>query len=362
MRGDGGAQRAPLPEGSVIGILGGGQLGRMTALAAASLGYRSHIFAPMGDAPACDVAAFSTRANYDDEAALAAFGEAIDTVTSEFENVPSVVMEVLSRYCLVSPGVEALEVSQHRIREKTLARALGIKTPHFVGVGSADEMMGAMQDMKGGAILKTCRFGYDGKGQVLVDSGDTGAFELLGSDDCILEEKVDFNAEVSFLVARDEQGEVASFPASLNRHEDGILAVSEAPADTDILSEGDLQAGQEAAMALAEKLDLVGVLAVEMFITSDGLVFNEMAPRPHNSFHWTIEGAETSQFSQLVRAITGLPLGSTAARGRWRMENILGQNIERFGSALSEAGVYVHRYGKAEAGRGRKMGHLTRKL
>ena len=355
---------ARLPEGSTIGIFGGGQLGRMTALAAAELGYRTHIFAPPGDAPACDVASASTRADYLDEDALKSFGASVDTVTSEFENVPAAVMDILAKHCPVSPGKAALEVAQHRIREKTLARDLGIKTPRFAAITSADQMPEAMATMPNGAILKTCRLGYDGKGQARIAAGQDGisAFETLGSDDCILEEMINFAAEASFLVARNHAGDVSVFPASINAHEDGILAVSEAPADPAILSAQLKKDGEDAVIALAEKLDLMGVLAVEMFITPEGLMFNEMAPRPHNSFHWTIEGTKTSQFAQLVRAITGLPLGSTEAMGHWRMDNILGQHMDKLEAALGEDGVFVHRYGKSEAKHGRKMAHLTRQI
>ena len=355
---------SPLPEGSTIGILGGGQLGRMTALAAAELGYRAHIFAPLGDAPACDVAAAATRADYLDEDALIQFGQSVDTVTSEFENVPAAVMDILARHCPVSPGKAALEVAQHRIREKTLARELGINTPRFAAITASDQMPQAMAEMPNGAILKTCRLGYDGKGQARIAAGDDGitAFNTLGSDDCILEEMINFTAEASFLVARNHHGDVSVFPASINSHEDGILAVSEAPADPTLLTPQLKQDGQDAVIALAEKLDLMGVLAVEMFITPEGLMFNEMAPRPHNSFHWTIEGTKTSQFAQLVRAITGLPLGATDAMGTWRMDNILGQHMDRLAAAMGEDGVFVHRYGKSDAKHGRKMAHLTRQI
>ncbi|MCE2516563.1 MAG: 5-(carboxyamino)imidazole ribonucleotide synthase [Alphaproteobacteria bacterium] len=356
--------KSALPEGAVIGILGGGQLGRMTAIAAAELGYRAHIFAPQGDAPACDMAYASTRADYDDLDQLNAFGAAVDTVTSEFENVPAEVMATLATHAPVSPGVAALSTAQHRIKEKTLARDLGIMVPDFAAITSAGDMAPAMARMANGAVLKTCRLGYDGKGQARLKAGDTGeeAFASLGSDDCILEEMVDFSAEASFLVARNAQGEVSAFPASINHHEDGILATSRAPADPAVLPPALLKDGQDAVAAIAEALDLVGVLAAEMFITPKGLVFNEIAPRPHNSFHWTIEGTKTSQFAQLVRAITGLPFGSTEAMGQWQMDNILGQHMDRLNNAIGEDGVFVHRYGKAEAKPGRKMAHLTRKV
>jgi len=354
----------PLPEGSVIGILGGGQLGRMTAIAAAELGYRCHIFAPEGDAPATDIAMTSTRAPYEDENALATFADSVDTITSEFENVPAETMEFLARRKPVSPGAEALRVAQHRIAEKSLAAKLGIAAPRFSPIARADQIAEPLANMPNGAILKTCRFGYDGKGQmpVMETSEADQAFDALKSNDCILEERIDFVAEASFLVARTKTGASALFPPSLNTHKGGILDISTAPADLNIVSPALVREGGEAALALAHHLDLTGLLAVEMFVTSNGLIFNEMAPRPHNSFHWTIEGAETSQFAQLVRAITGLPLGSTEATGVWQMENILGEHMEKLDAAMRQKGAYIHRYGKAAARPGRKMAHITRQL
>ena len=355
---------APLPEGAVLGILGGGQLGKMTAIAAAELGYRVHVFAPAGDAPACDFAHATTRADYDDQEALKAFGAAIDAVTSEFENVPAQVMDILADCGVVSPGRPALETAQHRIAEKTMAQDIGMLTPQFAAISSAEDLIAAMPNMPNGAILKTCRLGYDGKGQIRIHQGDdlAAAFNRLNSDDCILEEMITFSAEASFLVARTAAGDICAFPASINHHEDGILARSIAPADPQVLSDDLLNDGQAKLAALAERLNLVGVLAMETFITSQGLVFNEIAPRPHNSFHWTIEGTMTSQFAQLVRAVMGLPLGSTQAMGHWQMDNILGQHMAELEAALHEEGVFVHRYGKSAAKHGRKMAHLTRKL
>jgi len=354
----------PLPEGAVLGILGGGQLGRMTAIAAAELGYKVHIFAPQGDAPACDFAFATTRADYTDDDALKSFGMAVDAVTSEFENVPATVMDTLAQYAPVSPGRAALEVAQHRIAEKTLATNIGIAVPRFAAITSAQDLASAMADMPHGAILKTCRLGYDGKGQARLAGGDDldAAWQSLGSDDCILEERIAFSAEASFLVARTSDGQIKHFPASINHHENGILSQSRAPADPMLLSDDYLKQGQDMVAALAEALELVGVLAMETFITADGLIFNEIAPRPHNSFHWTIEGTKTSQFAQLVRAVMGLPLGDTAAMGRWQMDNILGEDMAKLDAALGEEGVFVHRYGKAAAKPGRKMAHLTRKL
>ena len=353
----------------MIGILGGGQLGRMTVLAAAELGYRCHVFAPKGDAPACDVAAETTRADYADLEAMQCFAKSVHVVTSEFENIPVAAMEAIAKHVPVSPGAAALGTAQHRVAEKTLARELGIATPEFAPVGKASDIDGPLDAMPGGAILKTCRLGYDGKGQasILKTEDIEDAFASLGSDDCILEELIDFSAEVSFLVARNSRGEVAHFPATINTHDGGILANSEAPADAvmkpeDRLDPEKLERGRAAVEAMAHHLDVVGLLAMETFVTPGGLVFNEIAPRPHNSFHWTIEGAETSQFTQLVRAIAGLPFGSTNALGCWQMENILGEGMAGLEAALAEPGAFVHRYGKAEARPGRKMAHVTRRI
>ena len=369
--------KAPLQEGAMIGILGGGQLGRMTALAASTLGYRCHVFAPEGDAPATDVVNLSTRADYDDKAALADFAKSVDAVISEFENVPAEVMDYLAQYVPVSPGAEALRCAQHRITEKSLAQELGIATPAFAPVSTVDDITAALESMPNGAILKTCRGGYDGKGQVGINTATDAktAFQTLGratnnaptnntaiDSNYILEEKIAFRAEVSFLIARGSTGGIAHFPPTINTHKDGILHLSHAPADTSLLSNTMREKGEKSALALAEHLNLTGLLAVEMFITKDDLLFNEMAPRPHNSFHWTIEGAQTSQFAQLVRAITGLPLGSTKAKGRWQMENILGEDMPKLEKALAEEGVFVHRYGKNAIREGRKMGHITKRL
>ena len=352
----------------IIGILGGGQLGRMTAIAAAELGYRCHIFAPPGDAPACDIAFASTRKHYDDEVALKEFAHQVDVITSEFENVPVSAMTTLAQFNrFLSPGIKALSTAQHRLKEKQLARQLGIRVPKYTQITQADDMPPAMMEMKNGAILKTCRFGYDGKGQIPIAAGNNGieAFHCIngtGLDDYILEEKIDFTAEVSFLVARNMEGNVISYPPSLNHHKNGILRTSIAPAPLEILSRKLCDEGKDAATSFAENLELIGLLAMEMFVTEQGLIFNEIAPRPHNSFHWTIEGCETSQFSQLVRILLGLPFGSTEAMGRWQMDNILGQDMPRLNKAFGEQGVFVHQYGKAEAKTNRKMGHLTRKI
>ena len=355
---------SPLPEGSVIGVLGGGQLGRMIIEAASQLGYQAHVFAPDGDSPATDIAAKTTRANYDDEPAIRHFAENVDSVVCEFENVPAQTMDMIADLVPVSPGGRALATAQHRLAEKNLARKLEISTPRYAAVSDVDTLCAALNTF-GSGILKTCRFGYDGKGQVRLekDADAAAALAALKSDDLILEEVVSFTAEVSFMIARARNGEIAVWPATINLHRDGILHISEAPADDTVLPPHLAAKGIAAVTALAESLDLVGVLAAEMFITTSGhLVFNEIAPRPHNSFHWTIEGSATSQFSQLVRIAANLPLGSTETRHRWRMTNILGQDMAELGDALNQGSVFVHRYGKAHVRPGRKMAHLTQRL
>ncbi|MEL0062325.1 MAG: 5-(carboxyamino)imidazole ribonucleotide synthase [Candidatus Puniceispirillum sp.] len=346
-----------------IGILGSGQLGRMLVIAASQLGLRTHVYAPdANNSPAGDIAHDRTEAAYDDHAALARFASSIDAVTSEFENVPASTMATLAKTCLASPGEAALHTAQHRIREKTLARDLGIDTPRFWSVTDTASLAAAMADLNADAILKTCQLGYDGKGQVRISPGDDldAAFAALGTADAILEEMVPFRAEASFLIARTADGTTSSFPASLNSHKDGILATSIGPAD---LPQPVVAAGQAAVKQLAEALDLVGLLALETFITADDrLLFNEIAPRPHNSFHWTIEGCASSQFTQLIRAVAGLPLGSTACYGRWQMDNLLGEDMPRLAALSAAPGLHLHLYGKQDAKTGRKMGHTNRQI
>jgi 5-(carboxyamino)imidazole ribonucleotide synthase len=346
-----------------IGILGSGQLGRMLVIAASQLGLRTHVYAPdANNSPAGDIAHDRTEATYDDLAALAGFASAIDAVTSEFENVPASTMATLAKTCLASPGEAALHTAQHRIREKTLARDLGIDTPRFWSVTDTASLAAAMADLNADAILKTCQLGYDGKGQVRISPGDDldAAFAALGTADAILEEMVPFRAEASFLIARTTDGTTSSFPASLNSHKDGILATSVGPAD---LPQPVVAAGQAAVKQLAEALDLVGLLALETFITADDrLLFNEIAPRPHNSFHWTIEGCASSQFTQLIRVVAGLPLGSTACYGRWQMDNLLGEDMPRLAALSAAPGLHLHLYGKQDAKTGRKMGHTNRQI
>jgi 5-(carboxyamino)imidazole ribonucleotide synthase len=346
--------------GSTIGILGGGQLGRMLALAAAPLGYRVHVYAPEGEAIAAEVAAASTRAAYDDRAALAAFAAACDVITYEFENVPSGAVAFLEGLKPVRPGHEALDVAQDRLSEKSFVSNLGGRTAPFRAVETVEELRAALSELGTPAILKTRRFGYDGKGQVRIAdlSEADAAFAELGGSGLILEGFVRFGAEFSILVARGPDGREAHYTACLNRHEDGILAETRVPAVG--LSAAHVDEATALVVRVADALGYVGVLACEFFACEDGPVFNEMAPRVHNSGHWSIEGAETSQFEQHVRAVCGLPLGPVALTApEVVMRNLLGADIDGWESILADPTAHLHLYGKREAVPGRKMGHVT---
>ncbi|MDB2390849.1 5-(carboxyamino)imidazole ribonucleotide synthase [Alphaproteobacteria bacterium] len=347
----------------IIGILGSGQLGRMLAIAAAQLGIKTHIFAPDAhNSPAGDIAFATTEAAYDDHDALLSFAKSVDVITSEFENVPASTLDILAMHNEVSPGIAALHTAQHRIREKTLARDLGIDTPAFWHVTNVASLKSAMAELNKDGILKTCTLGYDGKGQVKVSptSDYDTAFASLESDDVILEDMIPFTAEASFLIARARDGSSCVFPTSQNHHKDGILAQSIAPA---ALNHTLIEAGKQAITKLADALDLFGVMALECFITNDDrLLFNEIAPRPHNSFHWTIEGCATSQFTQLARVLTGMPFGSVSTYGHWQMDNLLGEHMENVPTLLASEHLHVHLYGKSAAKKGRKMGHTNRQI
>ncbi len=346
---------------TTIGILGSGQLGRMLTVASSQLGLRTHIFAPDAkDSPAGEIAHYTTTADYDDKIALTSFAKSVDVVTSEFENVPASVMNFLSDHCPVSPGYLALHTAQHRIREKTLAQELGIATPRFWPINTLSELKSTMRDYMLPCILKKCTLGYDGKGQVSIKPGDNldAAFESLGTKDAILEERVNFTAEASFLIARNAQGDISHYPGTLNNHNKGILAKSTAPAP---LSDEIIAEGRNAVERLAESLELFGLLALETFITLEGkLLFNEIAPRPHNSFHWSIEGCATSQFTQLARLLSGMPFGATHTYGTWQMDNLIGEDMAKLPEILLSSGIHVHIYGKNEIKTGRKMGHTNR--
>ncbi|MDA1100254.1 MAG: 5-(carboxyamino)imidazole ribonucleotide synthase [Proteobacteria bacterium] len=351
----------PLPPGSRIGILGGGQLGRMLALAAAPLGFRCHIFGPDDQPPAGQVTDRITIADYLDEAALNAFAASVDVVTLEFENVPATCLEFLAQRVPVRPGARALATAQDRLLEKDFANSVGAATAPYAAVDNLRDLQGAMAKIGSRAVLKTRRLGYDGKGQIMLDRGADldQAWQTLGGTPSILEGYIPFDGEISVIAARATNGTIGAYPPIANHHRNHILDRSEVPADLN-----SVQADRAVAIAadLATALDYVGVLAVEMFVVGDDLLVNEIAPRVHNSGHWSIEGAVTSQFEQHIRAICGLPLGAMALRGRIEMQNLIGDDVEQVPSLLAEPGAHLHLYGKTEVRPGRKMGHVTRIL
>ncbi|HEV2335100.1 MAG TPA: 5-(carboxyamino)imidazole ribonucleotide synthase [Stellaceae bacterium] len=349
-----------LPPGSTIGILGGGQLGRMTAVAAARLGYRCHVFASERESPAAQVCDRATIGEFTDRAALDAFAAAIDIATFEFENIPAEAARAVSLRKPVLPRPEILEISQDRLKEKDFLRSIDIATTLYREVSDPLALSRAMRDFNRPAVLKSVRLGYDGKGQVMLgpDTKPEDAWERMGGEAGILESYVDFTCEVLVVVARAESGASAAYPPVENQHVAHILDTTIAPAR--IPPETAMRA-EAIARHVAEKLDLVGVLAVEMFVTQEGdLLVNELAPRPHNSGHWTIDACFTSQFEQLVRAICGLPLGSVEHHSDAIMKNLIGQDIEKWRDSLNDPLAKLHIYGKSEAAPGRKMGHVTR--
>jgi 5-(carboxyamino)imidazole ribonucleotide synthase len=346
-----------------MGILGGGQLGRMLALAAAQYGLRTHIYTPEADSPALDIATHGTCAPYDDEAALIRFARACDVVTYEFENVPRRSAEIVGSFAPLLPDAEALATTQDRLSEKTFVAGLGIATAPFLAVVGEEELRRALDEIGRPAVLKTRRFGYDGKGQALIgatsDAGEVWA--AMHHAPCILEGFVSFAREISVVAARSPDGGFAAYDVCENTHRNHILDTTRVPAR---LSRA---AGDEAltiARRIADALAYVGVLTVEMFVVEqDGaehVVVNEIAPRVHNSGHWTIEGAVTSQFEQHVRAICGWPLGSPRRFGSIDMRNLIGDDIDDWAALLGDRDAHVHLYGKGEARPGRKMGHVTR--
>ena len=350
-----------IPPGSTIGILGGGQLGRMIAIAAAQLGYRTHIYAPETSGPAADVSPRWTQGAYEDADTLAAFADSVDVVTYEFENIDPAAIEVLATHGLVRPGAQALRIAQDRLAEKRFVCDLGGLTAPFAPVESLDDLEEAIEQVGSRAILKTNRMGYDGKGQArLNEPGDAvGAWNAIARQSAILEGFVTFAQEFSVILVRAADGVVRFWDSAANVHVDGILATSTVPAGVQI--EAQVEAARALARQVADALDYVGVLTLEFFASADGPVFNEMAPRVHNSGHWTIEGALTSQFENHVRAICGLPLGDTRlAAARVEMRNLIGAQANDWQPILADPANHLHLYGKHEARPGRKMGHVTR--
>jgi 5-(carboxyamino)imidazole ribonucleotide synthase len=349
-----------LPPGSTIGILGGGQLGRMLAVAAAQLGYRVHIYAPDRESVAADVAAQHTQAAWDDEPRLAAFAAHCDVVTYEFENVPVDTVRFLSGHVAVRPGAAGLEIAQDRLAEKNFVAGLGGRPAPFAAVPDRASLDEALERIGAPAILKTVRMGYDGKGQARLGTAADAdaAWNAIDRHAAVLEGFVTFDHEFSVLMVRGLDGETRFWDSPVNVHEGGILATSSLPPPPVIAGQQD---EARALMAqIAEELDYVGVLTGEFFVGHDGPVFNEMAPRVHNSGHWTIEGAVTSQFENHIRAVAGLPLGSTATVALpVVMHNLIGGGIETVPALLADENCHVHHYSKTEVREGRKLGHAT---
>jgi 5-(carboxyamino)imidazole ribonucleotide synthase len=347
---------------ATIGILGGGQLGRMLALAAARLGLRCHIYSPEANSCAFDVAHETTVARYDDAVTLARFAASVDVVTYEFENVPARTAAVLATQHKVFPDPGVLAKTQDRLIEKQFVASLGIATAPFAPVGTAEEAAEAVRQIGRPAVLKTRRLGYDGKGQVKIGPADdaVAAWTELGKTECILEGFVPFEREVSVVAARAQDGTVSCFDVTENEHRNHILYRSTVPAN---VSPALAAAAVDIAGRIAVAFDYVGVLAVEMFVLRDGgketLLVNEIAPRVHNSGHWTIDGATVSQFEQHIRAVAGWPLGIPIRHGRVEMINLIGAEVDDLGKRLTEPGVCLHLYGKGNARPGRKMGHVT---
>lgn len=353
----------PLPPGSTIGILGGGQLGRMSALAAAKLGYRCHVYAPEPDSPGMQVAAARTVAPYEDAAALAAFAAAVDVVTFEFENVPAATLDILAPLVPCRPGVEALRIGQDRILEKRFFEQAGLAVGPWREVQDRAGLDAAVAALGLPAVLKTTRLGYDGRGQAVLRSPEDldPAWARLAPRPLVLEAFIPFEREVSAIAARGADGTLVTFEATENRHLRHILDLSIAPAP---VPEAVGAAARAQVARLAESLGLVGLLALEMFLLPDGrLLANEMAPRPHNSGHWTMDACLCGQFEMHVRAVAGLPLPDPGRHHDAVMKNLVGpESFGRWRELAAQPGVALHLYGKAEAREGRKLGHATRLL
>ena len=353
--------RFPLPPNATIGLVGGGQLGRMSALAAARLGYRCHILTRETDSPAAQVAHAVTVSDYSDAVSLRAFANAVDVISFEFENVSAEGLDLLASIRPVRPAPSVLRISQDRVDEKTFLNGAGVATAPWARVASRQDLDEAVRLLGFPAVLKTTRLGYDGKGQAMLRSSSDldAAWDRLDPKPLVLEGFIDFAQEISVVVARGADGAMSAFDTVENRHRNHILDLTLAPAR---ISEATGKAAKAIGLHLAEALDLTGLLAVEMFVDRSGTVLvNEIAPRPHNSGHWTIDACPASQFELHIRAIAGLPLPPAIRHSDAVMKNLIGpEGMALWPAALTRAGLIPHLYGKAEALPGRKMGHVTK--
>ena len=347
----------PLPQGACIGILGGGQLGRMLAVAASRLGLKARIFEPGANPPAGHVADQVTIASYEDDAALRRFAQSVDVITYEFENIPTSALDILEQIRPIHPGRRALAISQDRLSEKEFLAGLGLKVAPYANVTTAAEAEAAAQSIGTPSILKTRRMGYDGKGQIrLKDASDMAeAWQAMQGAPSVLEGFINFSHEVSVIAARASDGQVACYDPGENVHREGILHSTTVPATLTAAQRMDavLLAGQ-----ILNALDYVGVMGVELFVTTDGLIVNEIAPRVHNSGHWTQNGCDICQFEQHIRAVAGWPLGDGTRHSDIRMENLIGADMDRV-PELRKTNAALHLYGKSEVKPGRKMGHIN---
>jgi 5-(carboxyamino)imidazole ribonucleotide synthase len=349
---------APLPFGATIGIFGGGQLGRMLSVAAARLGYKTHIFEPAAPCPAADVAHAVTTAPYSDLTALRAFAASVDVITFEFENIPTLALDAVEALRPIHPPRRALAISQDRLAEKDFLTGLGLACAPYARVTDMASLQAAVANIGLPAILKTTRLGYDGKGQarIMTPEDMPAALAAMGGAEAVLEGFISFEREVSVIAARGKDGSVAAYDLGENVHEAGILRTTTVPARLKPAQRSD---GVLLAARILNALDYVGVMGVELFVAPNGLLVNEIAPRVHNSGHWTQNGCAVDQFEQHIRAVAGLPIGDGARHSDVVMENLIGDDMARVPSLLTQSHAALHIYGKGEARAGRKMGHVN---